>query len=164
MTEHLQLIAKQLTHLQRMRDYLAYSAERCKEIFPVTEWQELSSEQHEKLAAFRVRFSEFQEHMGKTMKAVAIEEEVDVERFGAVLAFMEKIGILESGERWKLLREIRNALNHEYEEDAGRLTQILTEMFQAVPELFMIHSRLVVFCRDAYQLPMPTHNPSPRNP
>jgi len=152
MTEHLQLIAKQLTHLQRMREYLAYSVERCKDILSVENWQGLSLEQHEKLAAFRVRFSEFQEHMGKTMRAVSIEEEVEVERFGAVLAFMEKLSILDSAERWKILREIRNALNHEYEEDSERLTQIISEMFRAVPELFMIHAKLVAFCREAYKL------------
>jgi len=113
MTEHLQLIARQLDHLQRMQTYLAHSFERCKNIFPVTNWQNLSMQQHEMLAAFRVRFSEFQEHLGKTMRAVAIEEEVDVERFGTVLAFMEKLGVLESVEQWKIIREIRNAVNHE---------------------------------------------------
>ena len=131
MTEHLQLIARQLDHLQRMQTYLAHSFERCKNIFPVTNWQNLSMQQHEMLAAFRVRFSEFQEHLGKTMRAVAIEEEVDVERFGTVLAFMEKLGVLDSVEQWKIIREIRNAVNHEYEEDAERLTQFFTEMFKS---------------------------------
>ena len=152
MTEHLQLIAKQLRHLQRMREYLAYSVDRCKDIFPVENWQALSFEQHEKLAAFRVRFSEFQEHMGKTMRAVTIEEEVEAERFGVVLAFMEKLGIFESAERWKVIREIRNALNHEYEEDAERLTQFLSEMIEAVPELFMTHQKLEAFCSEVYKL------------
>ena len=150
MTEHLRLIARQLDHLQRMRGYLAYSAERCQAIFPVTNWQSLGFEQHEILAAFRVRFSEFQEHLGKTMRAVAIEEEVSVERFGSVLAFMEKLGVLESVERWKILRELRNAVNHEYEEDPTRLTRFFTEMLGATPELWATHERLVAFCHAAY--------------
>ena len=152
MTEHLQLIARQLDHLQRMQTYLAHSFERCKNIFPVTNWQNLSMQQHEMLAAFRVRFSEFQEHLGKTMRAVAIEEEVDVERFGTVLAFMEKLGVLESVEQWKIIREIRNAVNHEYEEDAERLTQFFTEMIKSTPALFECHQKLVFFCKDAYGL------------
>lgn len=152
MTEHLRLIARQLDHLQRMREYLAHSFERCSELFPVTNWQAMSMEQHEMLAAFRVRFSEFQEHLGKTMRAVAIEEEVEVDRFGSVLAFMEKLKVLESVERWKMIREIRNAVNHEYEEDAGRLSQFFTEMFKATPELFACHERLVFFCATAYGL------------
>ena len=150
MTEHLRLIAKQLTHLQRMREYLTHSVGRCNDVFSALNWKTLSFEQHEMLAAFRVRFSEFQEHLGKSMRAVAIEEEVEVERFGSVLAFMEKLGVLESAERWKIIRELRNAVNHEYEEDATRLTQFFTEMLKAAPELLAIHQKLEVFCREAY--------------
>jgi len=150
MTEHLHLIARQLTHLQRMREYLAHSVQRCEQIIPISNWRTLSLEQHETLAAFRVRFSEFQEHLGKIMRAVAIEEEVEVERFGSVLAFMEKLGVLESVERWKIIRELRNAVNHEYEEDAERLTQFFMEMTIATPELFACHQKLLDFCRKAY--------------
>ena len=103
MTEHLRLIARQLAHLQRMREYLTYSTQRAQRILPITNWRALSLEQHETIAAFRVRFSEFQEHLGKTMRAVAIGEEVEAERFGSVLAFMEKLGVLESAEPRKLI-------------------------------------------------------------
>ncbi len=152
MTEHLRLIERQLGHLQRMREYLAYSTQRVQPILPINNWRALSLEQHETLAAFRVRFSEFQEHLGKTMRAVAIEEEIEVERFGSVLAFMEKLGVLESTERWKIIRELRNAVNHEYEEDADRLTQFFTEMVKATPELFEHHQRLLDFCVKAYAI------------
>ena len=150
MTEHLRLLAKQLTHLKQMRKYLEYSAQRVHHILPVTNWQVLSLEQHETLAAFRVRFSEFQEHLGKTMRAIAIEEEVEAERFGAILAFMEKLGIIETTERWKLIRELRNAVNHEYEEDTERLAQFFAETLQATPELFDYFQRLLTFCVDTY--------------
>ena len=63
---------------------------------------------------------------------------------------------LDSAERWKMLREIRNALNHEYEENTERLTQILSEMFRAVPELFAIHAKLETFCCEAYKLSLDT--------
>lgn len=150
MTEHLRLIARQLGNLQRMCEYLAYSTQKIQRVLPIYNWRALSLEQHETLAAFRVRFSEFQEHLGKTMRAVAIEEEVEVERFGSVLAFMEKLGVLDSTERWKIVRELRNAVNHEYEEDADRLTQFFTEMVKATPELFEHYQRLLDFCAKAY--------------
>lgn len=150
MTEHLRLPAKQLTHLEQMRKYLEYSEQRVQRILPITNWQDLSFEQHETLAAFRVRFSEFQEHLGKSMRAIAIEEEVKAERFGAVLAFMEKLGLIETTERWKLIRELRNAINHEYEEDAERLAQFFWETLQATPELFDYFQRLLTFCADTY--------------
>jgi|CXWL01.1.fsa_nt_gi hypothetical protein len=66
MTEHLRLLAKQLKHLKQMLKYLEYSEQRVQHILPITNWQDLSFEQHETLAAFRVRFSEFQKHLGKT--------------------------------------------------------------------------------------------------
>ncbi len=65
------------------------------------------------------------------MRAVASEEEIEIERFGSVLAFMEKIGVLESAERWKIIREIRNAISHEYEEDSVRLNEFFNEMLHA---------------------------------
>lgn len=49
---------------------------------------------------------------------------------------MEKLGIIETTERWKLIRELRNAINHEYEEDVERLAQFFLETLQATPELF----------------------------
>jgi len=152
MTEHLSLIGKQLAHLKRMSEYLEYSTHRVELILPIKNWQTLNMEQHETLAAFRVRFSEFQEHLGKTMRAIAIEEEIDVERFGAVLSFMEKLNIIDSADQWKLIRELRNAVNHEYEEDAERLTQFFAEMLKAAPALFITYQRLLGFCADAYRV------------
>lgn len=86
------------------------------------------------------------------MRAIAIEEEVEVERFGSVLVFMEKLGVLESVERWKIIRELRNAVNHEYEEDADRLTQFFMEMINATPELFACHQKLLRLYREAYDI------------
>jgi len=51
-----------------------------------------------------------------------------------------------------MIREIRNALSHEYEENTERLTQIFSEMFKAVPELLMTHTKLETFCCEAYKL------------
>jgi len=133
-----------------MQRYLEYSAQRVQAILPVTDWQQISLEQHETLAAFRVRFSEFQEHLGKTMRAVALEEGVQGDRFGVILAFMEILRIIESTERWKIIREFRNAINHEYEEDADRLSQFFMETLQATSELFDCFERLLSFCDDAY--------------
>lgn len=120
--------------------------------YPINGWSALSAEQLETLVAFRVRFSEFQEHLGKTMRAVAIEEEVEVKRFGAVLAFMKKQGVLESAERWKLIRELRNAVNLEYEEDVDMLAQFFSELVKATSELIACHQSLVVFCANAYAI------------
>ena len=59
MTEHRLLIQTKLQHLVRMRKYLAYSLGQVEKLLPMDDWAALAPDQHESLAAFRVRFSKF---------------------------------------------------------------------------------------------------------
>jgi hypothetical protein len=149
-SEHIALIWKKLDHLARMRDYLSYSIDQVAVLLPIQNWQALQPDQHETLAAFRIRFSEYQEHMGKTMKAVAVEEEKPSEPFTAVLLYMEKLGCIDSVDRWKDIRELRNAVNHEYEDDPAVLHEFFEQMIQAAPELLRWHDQLTAFCQATY--------------
>ncbi len=153
MNEHITLIWKKLDHLFRMREYLSYSIDQVTALLPIQDWQALQPDQHETLAAFRIRFSEYQEHMGKTMKAVAVEEEKPSEPFTAVLLYMEKLGCIDSVERWKDIRELRNAVNHEYEDDPSVLHEFIEQMINAAPELLRWHDQLTAFCKTTYRQP-----------
>ncbi len=153
MTEHIRLIWKKLDHLQRMEGYLSWSLVQVGQIVPIRDWAAITPQQHESLAAFRVRFSEFQEHLGKTMRAIAIEEEENPEPFGAVLAFMEKLGILDSTEHWKLIRELRNSVNHEYEENPARLSEFFRQLIAETPTLVGIFERVAEYGVKAYGYP-----------
>ena len=150
MTEQTELIRIKLEHLARMREYLQYSMSQVEPILLLKDWAGLSPDQHESLAAFRVRFSEFQEHLGKTMRSVAIEEEQDVDRFGPVLAFMERLKVIDSSDHWKLIRELRNAVNHEYEDDGARLAEFFALMVGETPKLIEYFTRLQAHCTSAY--------------
>jgi len=150
MSEHIALIRKKLEHLARMREYLRYSIGQVQTLLPITDWQALQPDQHETLAAFRIRFSEYQEHMGKTMKAIAVEEEKASEPFTAVLLYMEKLGCIDSVDRWKDIRELRNAVNHEYEDDPSVLHEFFAQMVQSAPELLRWHEQLNAFCNATY--------------
>ena len=106
-------IRLKIENLQRMRGYLQYSLQRVRAFLPAEiGWQEFSPEQHEALAAFRVRFSEFQEYSSKLMRAIAREQEQATEPFGAVLACMEKLQIVDAPESWQEIRALRNSINH----------------------------------------------------
>lgn len=150
MREHIELIRKKIEHLHRMKVYLDYSLAQTLPLMPISDWQALTPEQHETLAAFRVRFSDFQEQLGKTMRAIAREEEQNTEPFSVVLIYMTKLGILDSVEQWKLIRELRNAVNHEYEENTERLSEFFQELTQATPALFLWLGRIEVFCESTY--------------
>lgn len=133
-----------------MREYLSYSLGQTLQLVPIHDWAKLTPEDHATLAAFRVRFSEFQEHLGKAMRAIAIEEEQKTEPYTAILLYMEKLQLIESVEEWKEIRELRNAVNHEYEENTARLTEFFMELTQATPQLFAWHDKLVQFCQETY--------------
>jgi hypothetical protein len=150
MSEHIQLIRKKIEHLHRMKVYLDYSLAQTLPLISISDWQALTPEQHETLAAFRVRFSDFQEQLGKTMRAIAREEEQNIEPFSVVLLYMTKLGILDSVEQWKLIRELRNAVNHEYEENTERLSEFFQELTQATPTLLLWFGRIVAFCESTY--------------
>lgn len=156
MSENIRLIWKKIEHLRRMRNYLDYSLAQTLPLMPIRNWLQLTPAEHATLAAFRVRFSEFQEHLGKIMKAIAREEEQSTEPFSFVLLYMEKLGILDTVERWKIIREMRNAVNHEYEENEQRLAEFFLALTQAAPELYLCFERLVAFCEASY----PAANPS----
>lgn len=153
MTENLKLIGKKLERLARMRAYLDYSTRKM--LGPLATMRAhglaaLTAEEHETIAAFRARLSDLQEHLGKTMRSVAIEEEVDVDRFGSVLAFMEKMGVLDDIEVWKLIRELRNDVHHQYEDDPEILYQFFNSMVKNAPVLLDCHDRLRSFVQRTY--------------
>jgi len=149
-SDNIQLIWKKIEHLHRMRGYLDYSLEQTLPLMPIRNWRQLTPAQHETLAAFRVRFSEFQEHLGKIMRAIAREEEQSTEPFSFVLIYMEKLGILDTVERWKVIRELRNAVNHDYEENEQRLSEFFLALTQAAPELYTWFDRTIAFCKSSY--------------
>jgi len=149
-SETIQLIRKKIEYLHRMKVYLDYSLAQTLPLMPISDWRALTPEQHETLAAFRVRFSDFQEQLGKTMRAIAREEEQNTEPFSVVLLYMTKLGILDSVEQWKLIRALRNAVNHEYEENTERLSEFFQELTQATPALYLWLGRIVVFCESTY--------------
>jgi uncharacterized protein with HEPN domain len=63
---------------------------------------------------------------------------------------MEKLGCIESVGRWKEIRELRNAVNHEYEDDLSLLHEFFEQMMYAAPELLRWHQQLHDFCTATY--------------
>jgi hypothetical protein len=153
MSENLQIIHKKLENLSRMGADLKHSVSKM--TTPLLKIErghidELTPDERETISAFNKRFGDYQEQIGKTMRSIAIEEENPTSPFGAILALMEKLEILESSEKWKEVRELRNHASHEYENDFTELSQILTGMLESVPFLAGIHEKMLAFVRHHY--------------
>jgi hypothetical protein len=153
MSENINILHKKLEHLRRMQADVLHSLGKLPvplhtiKSFGVTR---LSLDERETISAFTTRFATYQEHLGKMMRSIAIEEESAINPFGAILALMEKLDILDSQEKWKIVRDLRNAVNHEYEDDADELYQILNHMAESAPWLVSIHVKLEAFVNKAY--------------
>lgn len=156
MSENLLIIHRKLDQLARMRADVEYSVRKMTN--PLEKIRHgnidaLTPDERETVSAFNKRFGDYQEQIGKTMRSIAIEEESPLNPFGTILALMEKLGILDDAEHWKELRELRNQANHEYEDDAAELYQILNGMIESAPRLASIHSRIESFVAKHYHAP-----------
>ena len=148
MLKQKEIIARKLAHLEKMHGFLVYSSGRMSKAgIAKKNLQTLSDEDAEILAAFRARFSEYQEHVGKLLKSIALEEGVKVVGMSDILAFAEKAGLVESEQDWKEPRDVRNAINHEYQEDTKVLSVLVAEMLNLVEPLMAIHRRAEQYCR-----------------
>ncbi|WP_051937698.1 hypothetical protein [Ferriphaselus sp. R-1] len=153
MKAHLQLIASRLVHLGKLRTYLTHATGKVTTRgLADKSLSSFSLDDSNDLAAFRMRVSEFQEHLGKLLASIAREEEVEFCGFSDVLAYAEKIGIIASETEWREIREIRNQINHEYEDDPEALGEIIKAMVSCIPALLEWHDHARNYCSRKFGL------------
>lgn len=88
----------------------------------------------EALEALTARFARLEDILLKRVfRAVAAVELSDAERLLDVLDLMERLHLIEGTEQWVELKELRNAIVHEYELDD--LPALQRQVYQAVPKL-----------------------------
>lgn len=152
------IVAQRLRDLDKMRRYLDYSTERMRQgDITAKEPSALTDAEAEILAAFRVRFAEYQEHLGKLLKAIALEEGVPLVGMADVLSFAEKARIIDSAEDWKEPRDVRNAIAHEYEADAATIKALIARMLELVASMERTHQRATEYCVEKLAVsPAPT--------
>lgn len=149
--DQIKIIGLKLAQLDKMREYLRYSLHRMQsEKIAFKDMKNLTPQDAEAFAAFRIRFSEYQEHLGKLAGAIAREEGISIIGTSDLASFAEKIGLVETESDWKKPRDIRNAINHEYHEDSRELSELVHEMIGQTDRLFSMHDRAAEFCLQNY--------------
>jgi hypothetical protein len=114
-----------------------YAIGKMKDFFPLTtlcEYQNLSDEKIEHIDQLVYRFQKLQDDMGtKLFKSVVAnlgETEVFNKPILEVLNTMKKYGVISDNINWQTMREIRNALAHEYLDDINSDIEILNYLFE----------------------------------
>jgi len=153
MKTHLQLIASRLVQLAKLRIYLIHSTDKIEQCgMQQKSPAEYSLDDSNILAAFRMRVSEFQAHLGKLLASIAREEEIECSGFSDVLAFAEKAGIINRETEWKEIREIHNQINHEHEDDHDALSEIIKKMLACIPILLEWGTSAHNYCTAKFKL------------
>lgn len=116
-------------HLQRINE--AY--EELKVFIPITakEYTELSKEQVQAIDQYLFRFAKLQDTLGDKIFKLLIslhEGYVSHKTFIDTLNVLEKIGYLYSAKEWINLRQIRNNISHQYDDEPEIMSQAINEI------------------------------------
>ncbi len=142
------LIAECDKHQQRMNS----AFHKIENKLPLTEqsYLLLDEEDISHIDQFLFRFAKLQDAIGQRFfKAILelLEEDVEGLPFIDLLNKLEKLNLIHSTAQWQSLREIRNAVSHEYDDSPELMAQVLNAVFMARIELFQIYAKL----KETYQ-------------
>ncbi|MDX8404972.1 MAG: hypothetical protein R8K50_02345 [Mariprofundus sp.] len=138
-----QLLVDQLDKLQKMSEHLHFSHAR---VLPPPDLS--CGETLERWEALTSRFARLQDGMipaFRTLSMLELEER-HAERVLDLLNLMEKRGIVASVEAWQAMRQLRNAVAHEYWDDNHALREFLTQVWHDCARLTETVVRLRNYC------------------
>lgn len=111
----------------------------------------LSDDEIEHIDQFIYRFSKLQDSIGqKLFKSVLSELGEDVSSKPTIDIFnrLEQLGIISNYEKWKELRDLRNDLAHEYEENEKEAAEELNLLFDKKEQLEKYLNDILIYLND----------------
>jgi len=111
----------------------------------VEKYVQLSEEEIEHIDQYLFRFAKLQDTMGeKLFKSLLLflDEEVENKPFTDILNKMEKLLLIDDVQSWRILRDIRNELSHQYDDDPEDMSMILNKIFDEKSHIEAIYVHL----------------------
>ena len=105
----------------------------------------LTDAEVEPIDQFLFRFAKLQDVVGqKLFKTVLIflDEDIEGKPFIDILNLMEKLGLLESAYTWRELRDDRNELAHNYEDDSEAMSETINKLYEKKDLLIEIYQNI----------------------
>ncbi len=106
----------------------------------------------ESLSSVNEKFSKLQDTLGTAMRHAAILSGEPSVPFLKVLAFYEKIEVIESIESWQLCRTTRNLAAHDYGIDYVEIAEHFNALHDLIPTLYVSVWRFIQYCRENLDL------------
>jgi len=136
--KHLKRLEYAFDELQK-KNYLPLTAEKVKEILQMEELVPI-------LDQITYRYSKTQETLGKLIRSYLYLKGENVENLPIidVINMASKYGIEINKERWFELRELRNMLVHEYEDETQNIADTLNRIFNELKLLKKLTEQLKI--------------------
>lgn len=99
------------------------------------------------LAATNERFAKLQDTLGAAMRHTMGLLSEPSETFLKVLAFYEKVGVIESVADWQTCRTARNLAAHSYETDYQAIAEHFNTLYEMLPVLYRASHKFVSYCQ-----------------
>ncbi|WP_299735703.1 hypothetical protein [uncultured Endozoicomonas sp.] len=135
-----QLLENQLQQMHKAASGLEWSLNRCQSL----NIDQLSAEDEEKFETLTARFARMSDIL--IQKIFRQVDEIDLETAGTVrdrINRAEKKGLIDSARDYVVIRELRNAIAHEYEEEA--LANIHKEVLRFTPLLLSVPANIEAY-------------------
>ena len=138
-----------------MRIEKAYN--KVKHIFPLSaqKYESLNDDEVEAIDQYLFRFAKMQDTIGeKLFKMIVSEyvEDINNLTFIDILNRLEKIGILQRKDDWKILRNIRNNISHQYDDDSHEMAMALNEIFAQKDVLLGVSEKVLSFYKNLWNI------------
>lgn len=134
-------------HIKRIH----YALEKLQKFMPLddaNQYKLLSDEEVEALDQFLFRFSKLQDAIGQRLFSDILaskEEPVKSLSFLDKLNRLEQLGVILDKSQWLKIRDIRNKVSHEYEDDPVAMCNALNHIYASYPTLKAIFLHIKQF-------------------
>ena len=142
--------AASLDICKRHADRLGWAMSQLAHKFPLSSdiIKNLNDTELAVLDQFSTRFAKLQDAMGAKLFPAILEltkEHGSYPAFLDQLNRLEKIGAIDSADRWLVLREMCNAFSHDYPDDPALQAAILNKAYMLAGELLGILTKVQLF-------------------
>lgn len=132
---------------------LTHARTVCDSWFPLdkTSYSSLTEHQIAHVDQLIYRYTKLQDALGgKLFPQIVSHLREDAESLTVIdrLAQLERANAITDAERWQELRELRNQLAHEYEDDAETAAGYLNDLYEASAALLTFHEQATRFARE----------------
>ena len=116
-------------------------------------YQSLSDDEVGYIDQFLFRFAKLQDAIGqKLFKTILLflKEDIEGKPFIDILNILEKLNLLDDANVWKQLRDDRNELAHNYEDEPEQMSETINILFNKKETLIQIYGHIKQYYDEKY--------------